>query len=133
MKQQTAAGPFDVKMVPQTTDDPTVAGPFGRMLLDKRFHGDIEATSNGQMLAGRTTTDGSAAYVAMEAITGTVHGKTGSFWVHHTGVMDRGAQSLQISVVPDSGTGELTGIRGTMQITIEGKAHFYTLEYTLPE
>jgi hypothetical protein len=130
MPRRHAAGPFDVKLLPQQ-DDPATAGPFGRMLLDKRFHGDLEGTSNGQMLAGRTTVDGSAAYVAMEAVTGTLHGRRGSFMLQHTGSMDRGVPSLTVTVVPDSGTDELTGLTGTLQIIIEAGKHSYAFDYSL--
>lgn len=132
MPRLHASGPFDVKLVPQQ-DDPATAGPFGRMLLDKRFHGELEGTSNGQMLAGRTAVAGSAAYVAMESVTGSLHGRTGSFMLAHVGVMNRGAASLSVSVVPDSGTEELVGLAGTLQIIIEDGKHSYHFDYTLDQ
>ncbi len=125
-----AAGPFDVKLHPQQ-DDPATAGPFGRMLLDKQFHGDLEGTSTGQMLAGRTAEAGSAAYVAMESVTGSLHGRRGSFMLVHTGIMNRGSASLSVTVVPDSGTDDLIGLTGTLQIIIEGGKHSYHFDYTL--
>lgn len=125
------AGSFDVKVIPQKDEgisDPTV----GRMALDKVYHGDLDATGLGQMLAGMGTLKDSGAYVAIERVTGTLQGKKGSFAVHHVGVMNRGAQSLVITVVPDSGTGELVGITGTMTIEIKDGKHFYTFDYVLP-
>lgn len=126
-----ATGTFKVKMAPQTDDkvgDPTV----GRMSLDKSFSGVIEGTSKGQMLAVRSEVEGSAGYVAMERVTGTLDGKKGTFALQHTGTMNRGNPSLNITVVPDSGTGELTGLSGKMTIKIEDEKHFYDFEYTLP-
>lgn len=128
-----ASGPFDVKIVPQ--DDKLNDG-ISRMLLDKQFHGDLEGTSKGQMLAtGNAKSSG--AYVALETVTGTLQGpdgkKTGSFALYHTGVMTKGDPNLSVNVVPDSGTGQLQGIAGKMTINIaaDGK-HTYDLEYTLP-
>ncbi|MBK7593744.1 MAG: DUF3224 domain-containing protein [Gemmatimonadetes bacterium] len=132
MPRLHASGPFDVKLIPQQ-DDPATAGPFGRMLLDKHFHGDLEGTSNGQMLAGRTAVAGSAAYVAMEAVTGSLHGRTGTFMLSHVGIMNRGAASLSVSVVPDSGTDELVGLSGTLQINIDAGKHSYHFDYTFDQ
>ncbi|WP_165226820.1 DUF3224 domain-containing protein [Aquisphaera insulae] len=127
------SGSFEVKMSPQApaegVGDPTV----GRMALDKVYSGDLEATGKGEMLATRTDVPGSAGYVAMERISGTLCGKSGAFSVQHAGLMNRGTPSLTITVVPDSGTGELAGLAGTMAIRIEGKAHFYDFEFTLPQ
>lgn len=130
MPRLHASGPFDVKLLPQQ-DDPATAGPFGRMLLDKHFHGDLEGTSNGQMLAGRTAVAGSAAYVAMEMVTGSLHGRRGTFMLSHVGIMNRGNASLSVTVVPDSGTDELTGLSGTLQINIDAGKHSYHFDYTL--
>ena len=127
-----ARGPFEVQLAPQPADAHADAVALGRMTIDKQFRGDLVATSKGQMLTGMSDVKGSAGYVAIERVTGTLAGKNGSFILQHTGVMTRGAPSLVITVVPDSGTGELTGISGSMQIEIEGKAHSYVLEYTLP-
>jgi hypothetical protein len=128
-----ARGPFDVKLTPMTPDDDSAAATgVGRMTIDKQFHGDLEATSKGQMLAVRTAVDGSAGYVAMERVTGTLHGRTGTFALQHSGVMTRGTPGLSVTVVPDSGTGELVGLTGKMGIQIEGGKHSYELEYTLP-
>lgn len=126
-----ASGTFEVKIVPQAPDaaigDPTV----GRLALDKQFSGDLEATSKGQMLAVRTEIQGSAGYVAMERVTGTLHGQSGTFALQHSGTMNRGAPQLVVTVVPDSGTGQLAGIAGTLTITIEGGEHSYDLDYTI--
>ncbi len=126
-----ARGKFDVKLLPQAPD-PTVGDAVGRMLLDKRFHGPLDATSVGQMLAIGGTVKGSAAYVAMERVTGTLDGRSGSFALQHRGVMNRGVPELLVTVVPDSGTGELEGLTGTMTIDITGGEHFYGFEYSLP-
>lgn len=132
-----ATGSFDVTLKPQTLADPAAAetadGPaLGRMSIDKQFHGDLEATSRGEMLTAMGTVKGSAGYVAVERVTGTLAGRSGSFAFQHTGVMDRGTASLKITVVPDSGTGQLAGLTGTMTINIADKKHFYDFEYTLP-
>ena len=125
-----ATGPFEVKMAPLATHaDPPV---LGRMSLDKVYHGDLEATAAGEMLAAMTPVEGSAGYVAIERVTGTLAGRTGTFMLQHNGLMNRGAPSLVINVIPDSGTGELEGLSGTMMIIIEGGAHSYQLDYTLP-
>lgn len=126
----TARGEFDVKVIRQPADD-AAAGPFGRLFLDKRFHGDVEGTSKGQMMAAGTAVEGSGAYVAFELVSGTVNGKSGSFILQHRGTMRKNVPILEVTVVPDSGTGELTGIAGTMRIVIEGGKHFYELSYTL--
>lgn len=125
------AGEFDVKITPQKDEgigDPSV----GRMAIDKVYHGALAGTGLGQMLAGMGGAKDSGAYVAIERVKGTLDGKKGSFAVHHVGVMNRGAQSLVITVAPDSGTDELTGITGTMTIEIKDGKHFYTFDYTLP-
>ena len=125
-----ATGPFDVKMIPQ--DDKAVDG-VTRMLIDKQYHGDLEGAAKGQMLTGGMSADKSGAYVAIEKFTGTLHGRTGSFVLHHTGIMTRGKPDLTILVAPDSGSGQLAGISGKMTIIIapDGK-HSYDFEYTLP-
>ncbi len=128
-----AAGPFEVKLAPQPLSDVAAESALGRMSLDKVYRGDLEATSRGEMLSAMGSVKGSAAYVAMERVTGTLHGRAGSFVLHHTGVMTRGVPSLEVRVVPDSATGELEGLSGGMQIVIEGKAHSYVFDYVLPE
>lgn len=130
--QGHASGAFDVKLSPQ--DDKTGDAALGRMTIDKQFHGDLDATSQGQMLSAVTETKGSAGYVAIEKVSGKLHGRTGTFVLQHNATMTRGAPYLNIIVVPDSGTGELTGLTGKMTIRIEsGGKHFYDFEYTLPE
>ncbi|MGH7581647.1 MAG: DUF3224 domain-containing protein [Gemmatimonadales bacterium] len=124
-----AAGPFDVKMTPQA---PSGDSPLARMTLDKTYHGDIEATSKGQMLAFSSGSSGSAGYVAMEQVQGSVSGRRGTFVLQHSGIMTRGQGGLTVSVVSDSGTEELAGLSGTMEIDIapEGK-HSYRFDYSL--
>ena len=126
----TSRGQFEVKVTPQPADD-SAAGPFGRLFLDKRFHGDLEGRSKGQMLAAHTAVQGSGAYVAFELVSGTLRGKSGSFILQHQGTMQRNVPKMQVTVVPDSGTGELTGIAGAMRIVIKGGKHSYELAYTL--
>jgi hypothetical protein len=101
------------------------------MLIDKRFEGDLEGTSRGQMLAAGTGVAGSAGYVAMEQVTGKLGGRSGAFVLQHSGTMARGAARLTVSVVPDSGRGELEGLTGTMEIVIEEGQHSYVFDYTL--
>jgi hypothetical protein len=126
-----ARGRFEVKLTPQPSDRQPEDGALGRMWLDKEFHGDLEATSRGQMLTAMTDVKGSAGYVAIERVRGTLRGRTGSFVLQHTGTMTRGAPSLTITVVPDSGTGELAGLNGQMTIIITDGMHSYELEYAL--
>lgn len=127
-----ASGPFKVKMEPQADEEVSKSSSLGRMSLDKEFHGDLEATSRGQMLTAMTDTEGSAGYVAIEQVSGTLAGRKGTFALQHSGIMTRGAQQLTITVVPDSGTGELEGLAGEMGIDIIDGQHVYRLEYTLP-
>lgn len=130
MKIIKATGPFDVKMSPASAADAAV----GRFTLDKKYHGDLVAIATGEMLTAMTTVKGSAGYVALEKVTGKLAGRTGTFHLQHHGIMNRGAPSLTITVVPDSGTGELTGLSGKMDISIAAdRAHNYTFEYSLPE
>ena len=126
-----ASGTFEVKLNPQEdkVGDPTV----GRMSLDKQFHGDLEAVSLGQMLATRTETEGSAGYVAIERVKGTLHGLKGTFALQHSGTMTRGVPQLSITVIPDSGTGQLSGLAGKMTIEITDGKHSYGFEYTLAQ
>lgn len=123
-----ARGTFDVELTPEPSE-----GTPGRMTIAKQFHGDLEGTSHGHMLTAMTTIDGSAAYVAIEEFQGTLHGRSGTFALQHSGTMTRGAQELSVRVVPDSGTGELAGIAGELTIEISDGAHSYTLDYTLPQ
>jgi hypothetical protein len=132
MKRFTASGPFDVKVAPVAQSEHPDGTKLGRFSLDKTFHGDLEATSSGEMLTAGTAVAGSAGYVAIERVEGTLGGRKGSFVLQHLGTMSAAGQSLTITVVPDSGTGELTGLAGSLAIEIAGKAHSYRLEYTLP-
>lgn len=127
----TVQGKFDVKILPQPADELT-GDAVGRMLLDKRYHGKLDAVAVGQMLAIRGGVAGSAGYVAMERVTGTLRGKRGSFALQHRGVMERGTPELRVSVVPDSGTDELEGLAGSLRIDLAGGEHAYTFEYSLP-
>jgi hypothetical protein len=103
------------------------------MAIDKQFRGDLEGSSRGEMLTAGTDVKGSAGYVAIERVTGPLHGRSGSFVLQHNGIMTRGAPQLAIAVVPDSGTGELAGLAGRMTIEIDEGAHSYGFEYTLGE
>jgi hypothetical protein len=129
-----ASGTFEVKLAP-VGNDTTPEGPnLARMSLDKTFAGDFAGVGKGEMItAAGITVKESAAYSAVERLTGTLNGKKGSFALQHTGIMDRGKPSLNITVVPDSGTGELVGLTGKMDIIIEGKAHKYVFDYALPK
>ena len=126
-----ARGTFEVKLTPQADGDASEG--LARMSLDKQLHGDLEAVSQGQMLSAGTAVKGSAGYVALERVRGTLLGRAGTFVLQHYGLMNRGTPSLTITVVPDSGTEELTGISGTMSIEIAGGRHSYDFEYTLPD
>ena len=125
-----ATGTFDVTLTPQPGRNAGEAVP-ARMLLDKTYHGDLEATSAGEMLSAMTAVKGSAGYVALERVEGSLQGKRGTFALQHSGTMDRGKPSLTITVVPDSGTGELVGLAGTLAIEIAGGVHHYDFTYTL--
>jgi len=129
-----ATGPFDVKIDPQPPDEKGGGAAIGRMFLDKQFHGDLEATSKGTMLAAGTgAKNSSGGYVALEIVTGSLKGRTGTFVLLHSATMNRGIPQLSIAVVPDSGTGQLTGLAGKMNINIADGKHSYDFEYTLPE
>ena len=128
-----ARGPFEVKLKPEASDGGTESALLGRMSIDKQFLGELEGTSKGQMLTAGSAVPGSGAYVAIERVQGTLHGRSGSFILHHTGVMTRGAPHLSITVAPDSGTDQLAGIAGTMSIQIVEGKHSYDFEYTLGE
>jgi hypothetical protein len=127
---QRISGRFDVKMTPQ--GDATGDTGAATYRLDKRYHGPLDATAAGTLLGHVTATQGSAGYVALERVAGTLDGRKRSFSLQHSGLMDRGAKQLDIRVVPDSADGELGGLRGRMELRIEmGGAHFYDFEYTL--
>jgi len=122
-----ATGTFDVTIGP--LEHSAGDGTLGRLSLDKQFQGDFQGTGKGEMLTAGTSVKGSAVYVAIERVQGTVDGLSGSFAMHHTGVMSRGTPSLTVSIVPDSGTGGFEGITGRLDIVIEGKQHSYILDY----
>jgi hypothetical protein len=127
-----AKGTFVVKLAPLPFEGQPEGSKLGRMSIDKEISGDLVATTTGQMLSAMTATKGSAGYVAMEAVEGTLEGRRGAFVLQHTGSMDRGAPSLSVTVVPDSGTGELTGLAGTFVIIINEGVHSYEFTYSLP-
>jgi hypothetical protein len=126
-----AKGEFVVILTPQSTDEVTGASTLARLAIDKQFTGDLIGVSKGEMLSAGTPVKGSAGYVAIERVTGALHGRTGTFVLQHNGTMTRGSPELTVSVVPDSGSGQLTGLTGTMRIIIEGKRHSYEFDYTL--
>jgi hypothetical protein len=128
-----ASGTLEVKMTPQTSEDKTEGATFGRMSIDKQFHGDLEGTSKVEMLTAGTEVKGSAGYVALEKVSGTLQGRSGTFMLQHSGTMTRGVPQLTITVVPDSGTGQLVGLAGKMMIKIADGKHSYDFEYTLTE
>jgi hypothetical protein len=124
-----AKGDFVVTLTPQSTDEITGASTVARLAIDKQFTGDLIGVSKGEMLSAGTPVKGSAGYVAIERVTGALHGRAGTFVLQHSGTMTRGSPQLTVSVVPDSGSGELTGLTGTMRIIIEGKRHSYEFDY----
>lgn len=128
-----ATGTFEVKLTPQGEGDTAEGLTLGRMTIAKQFHGDLDGTSKGEMLTAGTDVKNSAGYVAIERITGTLQGRTGSFVFQHSGTLTRGAPTQSITVVPDSGAGQFAGITGKMIITIAEGKHSYDFEYTLPE
>ena len=127
---QHAHGTFEVSMTPASSDGDGQDASLGRFILDKQFQGDLEATSRGQMLTAGTAIQGSAGYVAIERVMGTLAGRSGAFTLQHNGLMARGAPELTVIIVPDSGMDQLTGIAGSLTI---GDGHSYDLTYTLPE
>jgi hypothetical protein len=129
-----AAGTFEVKIAPQKPDNaPAETSNLGRLSIDKQFHGDLDAHSTGEMLSVMTAVQGSAGYVALERVRGTLHGRSGDFVLLHSGTMTRGEPQMTVTVVPDSGTGQLVGLAGKMTIVIAAGKHSYEFEYTLPE
>jgi hypothetical protein len=125
-----AKGPFDVKVTPQES---APGAAVARMLLYKEFRGDLEAIAHGEMMATHEPLTGAGVYVALDRVMGTLHGRSGSFLIAHRGIRNADGQELSIVIVPGSGTGQLTGITGTMGIEIVEKAHFYSVEYEVPE
>ena len=133
MISHTANGSFDVQITPQSLSDVASSSGLARMCIDKRFHGTLDATSTGEMLAFRSATQGSAGYVAMETVRGSLQGRSGSFVLQHSSTMVRGEPPQSITVGPDSGTGALTGLSGRMTIDIAADgAHAYRFEFSWP-
>ena len=130
---QHARGSFEVSLKPLDPYNRSAEAELGRRSIDKQFHGELEAVSQGEMLSAGTPTKGSAGYVAIERVTGTLNGRSGSFTLQHNATMTRGVPYLNIIVVPDSGTGQLAGLSGTMNIIITEGKHAYDFEYSLPE
>ncbi|SRR6266702_869074 len=128
-----AEGTFEVKTAPLPADEAIAATSIGRYSLDKLYRGDLEAASAGEMLGAGNPTAGTAGYVAIEEVNGSLHGKNGSFALQHFGTMDHGKFGLKVSVVPGSATGELAGISGELTIIIDAGMHSYKFDYTLPD
>jgi len=128
-----ALGSFDVKIAPLDPAFKFEGNPLGRMSIDKQFHGDLEGNSKGEMLTAGNPNKGSGGYVALERVSGTLHGRVGTFALQHSGTMENGATQLSVTVVPGSGTEKLTGISGSMNIIIKDGKHSYDLSYSLPE
>ena len=127
------SGTFEVNLNPLDTHASGQQGvTLARMSIDKTFRGELDALSSGEMLSAMTPKQGSAGYVAIEQVTGRLAGKTGSFVLQHFGTMAGGDNRLVLEVVPDSGSGELTGLRGEMDIRIEAGQHFYDFDFNLP-
>jgi len=128
-------GSFEVKVTPQTPDNaPARSAGLARLSLDKRFHGPLEGSSQGEMLADGDGSKRDGAYVAMERFAGTLDGRTGGFALVHRALMrDRTPEQWTVTVVPGSGTGALAGLEGEMRIRVEDGKHIYALDYTLPE
>lgn len=129
----SAQGRFDIELEPQPLSPVADSTGLGRLSLNKTYHGGLQATSQGEMLSFRSSTQGSAGYVAMEMVRGTLQGRSGTFVLQHSAAMMRGAPVQSISVVPDSGTDALSGISGTLVITITDGQHSYAFDYALPE
>jgi hypothetical protein len=126
-----ASGTFEVQLNPLGVADSSAGAALGRLSIDKQFHGDLEGTSKGEMLTGMTSVKNSAGYVAIERVSGTLHGRTGTFILQHSGTMTRGVGVLTVTVVPDSGTDQLTGIKGSLNIIIESGKHSYEFDYEI--
>ena len=130
----SASGSFDVQISSQTLSNVAATSGLARMSIDKHFHGSLDAKSTGEMLAFRSSIDGSAGYVAMEMVRGSLGGRSGSFVLQHSSTMTRGVAEQSITVVPDSGTDALAGLSGRMVIDIAADgAHAYRFEFTLPD
>jgi hypothetical protein len=123
------SGEFDVTMAPEALSATAAQSGLGRMSLDKRYHGPLDATGHGEMLSVRASEPGSAGYVALERVQGTLDGRQGSFYLQHSGTMTRGAPTLSVTVVPDTGTDALQGLQGKLAIRIENGKHYYDFTY----
>jgi hypothetical protein len=128
-----ATGTFEIQLTPAREGDQADGSTLARLTFDKQFHGGIEGNSKGEMLSATTAVSGSAGYVAIERVTGMLEGRGGSFVLQHTGIMNRGVPDLTVSVVPDSGSGQLVGLTGRLSIKIAEGQHSYDFEYSLPE
>lgn len=128
---QTAKGTFSIVMVPPPAGEGAGRLSVGRMLIDKQYTGDFTGTGQGEMLSAGNPAAGSAGYVAIEHVSGTLHGRSGTFALQHNGTMHAGASHLAISIVPGSGTGDLFGIEGKLKLDIVERKHFYQIDYTL--
>ena len=129
---QHAKGEFEVKITPLEPDFKFDENPLARMSIDKQFHGDLKATGKGEMLSAGDPAKGAGGYVAMEKVSGSLHGRTGTFVLQHSGTMSHGSYQVLVTVVPDPGTGHLAGLTGTMTIIKDGK-HSYDFAYSLPD
>ena len=127
-----APGPFEITTHAEPPYDVVDGVPLVRVRFVKRFHGPLDAASEVHMLAARTPVPDSAGYVAIERVTGTLDGRAGTFVLQHSGTMTRGARALSVTVVPDSGTGQLAGLAGQMDIQIVDGQHRYAFDFTLP-
>jgi hypothetical protein len=128
-----AKGTFEVKLLPLPTSDSSEGSPLGRMSIDKQIHGDLEAVSKGEMLTAATGVKGSAGYVAIERVSGSLNGRSGSFVLQHSSTLTRGTPQQSITVVPDSATGQLVGLTGKFLVIITEGKHSYEFDYSLPE
>ncbi|STR25911.1 Protein of uncharacterised function (DUF3224) [Janthinobacterium lividum] len=126
-------GTFDVTITPETLSDTAAQSGLGRLSLDKRYHGALEASAQGEMLSARASVTGSAGYVALERVEGSLDGRRGSFYLQHSGTMTCGAPALSVTVVPDTGTEQLQGLRGSLAIRIEDGKHYYDFTYDIVE
>jgi hypothetical protein len=126
-------GTFDVTLNPETLSDTAAQSGLGRLSLDKRYHGALDASAQGEMLSVRASVAGSAGYVALERVEGSLDGRHGSFYLQHSGTMTRGAPALSVTVVPDTGTEQLQGLSGSLAIRIEGGQHYYDFTYEIAE
>jgi len=128
-----ATGSFEVSLKPLSNAEVSADVRLGRMLLTKKFSGDLSGSARGQMLSAMTAIKGSAGYVAIDYVTAELDGRRGSFLLQHSGAMNRGVPSLSIMVVPDSGTDELAGLSGTLSVNVIDGKHFYDFIYSIPE